>query len=133
MSARIAIIEDNPDNRMLLEALLSDRYQIDEYEDGVVGLEGVRVKPPDLVLLDISLPRMSGPEVLAQIRADPKLETLPVIALTAHAMAEDRDAFLAQGFDAYVAKPILDERELFTEIEKLLERPLQPSLPRLIA
>ncbi|MCA9700367.1 MAG: response regulator [Myxococcales bacterium] len=122
MSARIAIIEDNPDNRMLLEALLSDRYQIDEYEDGVVGLEGVRVKPPDLVLLDISLPRMSGPEVLAQIRADPKLETLPVIALTAHAMAEDRDAFLAQGFDAYVAKPILDERELFTEIEKLLER-----------
>lgn len=120
MRPRIAIIEDNPDNRMLLDALLADTHDIDEYEDGVVGLAGIRRAPPDLVLLDISLPHMSGTEVLAAIRADPQLATLPVIALTAHAMADDRDAFLAQGFDAYVSKPILDEQLLFDEIARLL-------------
>jgi CheY-like chemotaxis protein len=120
VSARLAIVEDNPDNRMLLEALLSDRYEIDEYEDGIVGLEGMQASPPDLVLLDISLPSMTGIEVLERMRADPKLARLPVIALTAHAMPDDREKFLAQGFDAYVSKPIVDEELLFAEIERLL-------------
>jgi len=120
MRPRIAIIEDNADNRMLLEALLADDYAIDEYEDGIVGLAGIRRDPPALVLLDISLPRMSGTEVIAAIRSDPALAKLPVVALTAHAMSEDRDDFLAQGFDAYVSKPILDEQILFGEIRRLL-------------
>lgn len=122
MSIRIAIIEDNADNRMLLEAMLSDLYEIDEYEDGIVGLAGVQRSPPALVLLDISLPRMSGSEVVACIRKDPAIAGIPVIALTAHAMPDDRDTFLAQGFDAYVSKPILDETILFGEIDRLLAR-----------
>jgi two-component system cell cycle response regulator DivK len=122
MSTRIAIIEDNPDNRMLLEAILADHYEIDEYEDGIVGLAGVRRAPPALVLLDISLPKMTGLEVVACIRKDPSIAKIPVIALTAHAMPDDRDSFLAQGFDAYVSKPILDDSILFGEIERLLAR-----------
>jgi two-component system cell cycle response regulator DivK len=122
MTTRIAIIEDNADNRMLLEALLSDLYEIDEYEDGIVGLAGVQRSPPALVLLDISLPRMTGSEVVAYIRKDPNIMAIPVIALTAHAMPDDRDTFLAQGFDAYVSKPILDETILLGEIERLLAR-----------
>lgn len=120
MNPRIAIIEDNPDNRMLLEALLEDRYEIDEYEDGVVGLAGVAASPPALILLDISLPKMTGTEVLAQMRTDDSLRAIPVIALTAHAMPEDRALFLSQGFDAYVTKPILDESILLGEISRLL-------------
>jgi two-component system cell cycle response regulator DivK len=120
MNRRLAIVEDNPDNRMLLEALLSDRFEIDEYEDGIVGLEGMRAAPPDLVLLDISLPGMTGLEVLERMRADASLASLPVIALTAHAMPDDREKFLAQGFDAYVSKPIVDEELLFAEIDRLL-------------
>jgi CheY-like chemotaxis protein len=121
MTARIAIIEDNPDNRMLLEALLADDYEIDEYEDGIVGLAGLAASPPALVLLDISLPELEGTEVLARIRADPQLASLPVIALTAHAMPDDRAIFLAQGFDDYVSKPIIDESLLLTAIERLLK------------
>lgn len=122
MTARIAIVEDNADNRMLLDALLADRYAIDEYEDGFVALAGMRVTPPDLVLLDISLPSMTGSEVLERLRADPNLAAIPVIALTAHAMPDDRNGFLAQGFDAYVSKPIVDENLLFDEITRLLAR-----------
>lgn len=122
MKPRIAIVEDNPDNRMLLDALLSDHYAIEEYEDGIVGLEGLRRSPPQLVLLDISLPSMTGTEVLVHMRKDPLLASIPVIALTAHAMPDDRASFLAQGFDAYISKPILDERVLFDEIERLLGR-----------
>ena len=121
MTTRVAIIEDNADNRMLLEALLADRYMIDEYEDGIAGLAGMIDSPPSLVLLDISLPQMTGTEVLERMRDTPSLARLPVIALTAHAMPEDRETFLAQGFDAYVAKPIVDEDVLFGEIERLLK------------
>jgi CheY-like chemotaxis protein len=80
----------------------------------------MRASPPELVLLDISLPSMTGLEVLEHMRADPALARLPVIALTAHAMPDDREKFLAQGFDAYVSKPIVDEELLFREIERLL-------------
>lgn len=110
---RIAVVEDNPDNRLLLQALLEDRYGILAYEDGKVALQGLREDRPDLVLLDI-FPGMDGLEVLREIRADEALRDLPVIALTAHAMAGDRERFLDAGFDAYLSKPILDE-DVFLE------------------
>jgi CheY-like chemotaxis protein len=118
--ARIAVVEDNPDNRLLLQALLEDRHQLTEYENGADALEGMRAAPPELVLLDISLPRMDGTEVLRRMRGDPALAGLPVIALTAHAMSGDRDRFIEQGFDDYVAKPIVDETILFASIDRLL-------------
>lgn len=116
----IAVVEDNPDNRMLVQALLEDRYEISEYETGVEAVEGLGGNIPDLVLLDISLPEMDGTEVLAWIRAQDELKDLPVIALTAHAMAGDRDKYLAAGFNDYVTKPIVDEDVLFEAIERCL-------------
>jgi CheY-like chemotaxis protein len=116
----IAVVEDNPDNRLLLQAFLSDRYRILEYETGMAALEGFRIHKPDLVLLDVSLPGMDGLAVLTEIRADEKLRPLPVIALTAHAMAGDRERFLKAGFDDYVAKPIVDETLLHSAIGRLL-------------
>jgi CheY-like chemotaxis protein len=120
MSHKIAVVEDNPDNRMLVQALLEDRYEISEYETGVEAIEGLGSERPDLVLLDISLPEMDGTEVLAWIRRQESLKDLPVIALTAHAMAGDRDKYLAAGFNDYVTKPIIDEDVLIDAIERCL-------------
>jgi two-component system cell cycle response regulator DivK len=114
---KIAVIEDNPDNRLLLRAILEDRYEISDYESGFEALSGMPAKPPDLVLLDISLPGMDGTAVLRKIRAEPALSGLPVIALTAHAMSGDREKYLSLGFDNYVAKPIVDETILLDAIE----------------
>lgn len=122
MSRKIAVVEDNPDNRMLVQALLEDRYDISEYETGVEAVEGLGGNIPDLVLLDISLPEMDGTEVLAWIREQDDLKNIPVIALTAHAMAGDRDKYLAAGFNDYVTKPILDEDVLIEAIERCLSQ-----------
>jgi CheY-like chemotaxis protein len=116
----IGLVEDNPDNRLLVRVILEDKYHIAEYETGRDALDGFRADKPDLILLDISLPEMDGPEVLQHIRADENLQGLPVIALTAHAMAGDREKYLAMGFDDYVTKPIIDETVLLNAIEGLL-------------
>lgn len=118
---RIALIEDNPDNRLLVQAMIGDRYEIDEYETGPDGLAGLQAMAPDLVLLDVSLPGMDGIEVLRRARHDPAMAQLPIVALTAHAMHGDRERFLAAGFDAYVTKPILDDVGLVSVIDGLLE------------
>ena len=118
--ATLAVVEDNADNRLLLRAILGDEYDLVEYENGVEALAGLAQARPDVVLLDISLPGLDGTEVLRRIRADAALSTLPVIALTAHAMAGDREKFLASGFDDYVTKPIVDEMHLLDAIKRLL-------------
>lgn len=115
---RIAVVEDNPDNRLLVQALIGDQYDITEYETGKEALDGITADPPDVVLLDISLPEMDGTEVLQHVRARGDLNDLPIIALTAHAMAGDREKYLAMGFDDYVTKPIVDESVLVEAIER---------------
>lgn len=120
---RIALIEDNPDNRLLVRFLLEDLYAVEEFENGPDGLAGMRVSKPDLLLLDISLPEMDGPSVLKEIRADPVLRDLPVIALTAHAMRGDREKFLNMGFDEYLTKPIEDDSVLLKTISACLAKP----------
>ena len=114
----VAVVEDNADNRLLLQAILDGLYEVVEYENGVDALAGLAAHLPDLVLLDISLPGMDGNEILARIRADEKLRRLPVIALTAHAMAGDREKYLAAGFNDYITKPIVDETLLLGAMEK---------------
>jgi two-component system, cell cycle response regulator DivK len=116
----LAVVEDNADNRLLLQAILADEYDLVEYENGADALTGFARSKPDLVLLDISLPGMDGNELLHRIRRDIGLRDMPVIALTAHAMAGDREKFLAAGFDDYITKPIVDENLLFGAIKKLL-------------
>jgi CheY-like chemotaxis protein len=116
----IAVVEDNADNRLLLQALLGERYDLVEFDNGVDALAGLSASLPDLVLLDISLPGMDGNEILARIRADERLRALPVIALTAHAMAGDREKYLNEGFNDYITKPIVDETVLFAAIERRL-------------
>lgn len=123
MKPLIAIVEDSPDNRLLLQAFLEDDYRISEYENGVLALEDLPSNPPDLVLLDISLPLMDGVEVLCNLREHETLKAIPVVALTAHAMSGDREKYLALGFDAYISKPIWDEQILFDAIAELLNRP----------
>lgn len=120
MRHKVAVVEDNPDNRMLVQALLEDRYDIAEYESGVEAVDGLPNDVPDIVLLDISLPEMDGTEVLAWIRQHEDLKAVPVIALTAHAMAGDREKYLAAGFNDYVTKPIVDEDVLIGAIERWL-------------
>ncbi len=119
--ATIAVVEDNPDNRLLVQAILEDLYDLVEYETGTDALEGFQEHVPDLVLLDISLPGMDGSEVLQRMRGDSRLAGVPVIALTAHAMAGDRERYLAQGFDEYLTKPIVDEEVLLDAIARRLE------------
>jgi CheY-like chemotaxis protein len=122
MSPKVAVVEDNPDNRMLVQALLEDRYEISEYETGVEAVEGLPHDIPDLILLDISLPEMDGTEVLAWLRKRDDLKHVPVIALTAHAMAGDREKYLSIGFNEYVTKPIVDEDVLIDAIESCLSQ-----------
>lgn len=120
MTARIAVVEDNPDNRLLVQALLEDLYEISEYGTGQEAVDGLADDAPDLVLLDISLPEMDGTEVLEWIRQHEDLRTTPVIALTAHAMAGDREKYLSAGFDDYLTKPIVDESILLETIDRWL-------------
>jgi CheY-like chemotaxis protein len=117
---KIAVVEDNPDNRLLVQAILEDEYEIVEFESGAEALTAVRQQRPDLMLLDISLPGMDGTQVLQALRADDGLSGLPVIALTAHAMAGDREKYLEAGFDDYISKPIVDEELLLGAIRRLL-------------
>ena len=120
MKPKIAVVEDNPDNRLLVQALLEEFYDLSEYETGADAVEGLVQDDPDLVLLDISLPEMDGTEVLHWIRGQESLKAIPVVALTAHAMAGDREKFLAEGFNDYITKPIVDDTVLLKIISRWL-------------
>jgi CheY-like chemotaxis protein len=122
VKASLLVVEDNPDSRLLLTVLLSDHYDLSEAATGPEALESMRAERPELVLLDIGLPGMDGVEVLTEMKADAQLAGVPVIVLTARAMAGDREEFLAKGFDDYVSKPIVDEQLLIDAIERLLAR-----------
>ena len=115
---KIAVVDDNADNRLIIRTILEDQYDIVEFSSGIEAIQGFRQSRPDVVILDISLPEMDGTEILRRLRDDPELHDLPVIALTAHAMVGDREKYLAAGFNDYVAKPILDMGVLFSTIQR---------------
>jgi len=118
--ALVGVVEDNPDNRLVVRAMLRRHFELVEFEEGSSALTGFSETVPDVVLLDISLPGMDGPEVLRRMREVETLRGVPVVALTAHAMSGDREELLALGFDDYVAKPILDPAEFVATIQALI-------------
>jgi CheY-like chemotaxis protein len=118
--ARILVVEDNEMNRDMLTRRLERRgYQVLNAVDGEEGVEIARAERPDLVLMDMSLPVLDGWEATRQLKALPETQAIPVIALTAHAMSDDRDKALAAGCDDYDTKPVELPR-LLAKIEALL-------------
>ena len=116
----ILIVEDNEMNRDMLSRRLARKgYDILLAEDGEIGLEVARAKVPDIVLMDMSLPVVDGWEATRRMKADDDLRHIPIIALTAHAMAHDYDLAIQAGCDDYDTKPIELPR-LLAKIEALL-------------
>jgi len=117
---RILVVEDNKDNMTLITDVLSSLdYEVISAKDGEEGLQVAKAEKPDLILMDLSLPRMDGWTATRQLKADTELAHIPVIALTAHAMIGDRERALAAGCDDYISKPI-NIRELAGKLTQLL-------------
>src|SRR6185436_4011268 len=125
---RILVVEDNPANMKLASLLLSNAGHVALCAvDAETGLTLARAELPDLILMDIQLPGMDGLAATALLKADPATAAIPVIALTAMAMKEDREKTAAAGCDGYIAKP-LRYQELYAAIDELLLR-AQPQVP----
>ena len=121
--AKILLVEDNVMNRDMLSRRLQRRgHEVIVAEDGAQGLEVARRELPGLILMDMSLPVIDGWEATRQLKADPTTASIPIIALTAHAMSEDRARALEAGCDDYDTKPVELER-LLGKIQKLLGTP----------
>jgi two-component system, cell cycle response regulator DivK len=119
-SELILIVEDNPRNLKLLRDTLQVKgYQTIDAGTGEEGVQLARERHPALVLMDVQLPGISGIEALGQLRADPSTRSIPVIAVTASVMAQERQKVMAAGFDGFQGKPI-SVRELLETIRRVL-------------
>ncbi len=122
MMPRILLVEDNEMNRDMLSRRLQRKgYDVLIAIDGEQGVAMARAEQPDLILMDMSLPVLDGWEATRKIKADPSVAAVPVIALTAHAMAGDQEKCVAAGCDDYDTKPV-DLARLLGKIELLLQR-----------
>lgn len=123
MSHRILLVEDNETNRNLLVRRLSKRgFEMTIAVNGLEAVQKAQREKPDLVLMDLSLPEIDGWEAMRRLRADPDSAALRIIALTAHAMAEDRQKATEAGCDDFDTKPVDIER-LITKMTALLAKP----------
>ena len=121
MSKRILVVEDNPDNRILItDVLASLAYEVSVAEDGEEGVTKAKAEVPDLILIDLSLPKKDGWTAAGEIKAEDALKDIPIIALTAHAMVGDREKAIEAGCDDYISKPI-DLRELSSKLKQYFE------------
>ena len=124
----ILVVEDNEKNRKLVRDVLTVKgYRVIETEAGEEGVHLAHEQHPALVLMDIQLPGIDGIEALRRLRADPVTAAIPVVAVTASAMTQDRQKILAAGFDGYQAKPI-SVRPFLELVREVLDRP-RPSAP----
>lgn len=116
----ILVAEDNADNRDMLARRLARRgFEVVLAEDGEAALEQARTHRPDLILMDVSMPVMSGLDATRALRADPATRDLKIVALTAHAMASAREECLSAGCDGFATKPV-DFQSLITLMETML-------------
>jgi two-component system cell cycle response regulator len=124
------VIEDNPNNLELLVYLLGAHgHEVRGLKDGAEAIEAFRQKKPDLVLVDIHMPRMDGYEVLRRLRADGGSLGTPIIAVTALAMVGDREKLLNSGFDGYISKPV-DPANFVNKVQEYLRAPAPESRRR---
>ena len=122
IGARVVVIDDHVSNCEIISALLEYHGAlVTSYQDGRKALNAMQVERPDILLLDMMMPEFSGEDVLAELKAEPELESIPVIVITARAAEEDRLRCFASGADDYLAKPIV-EKELILRIHNILNR-----------
>jgi two-component system cell cycle response regulator DivK len=120
--ARILYIEDTENNRILVTRMFTRQgHQVVTAADAESGIAAARMERPNLILMDMGLPGINGWDATRKLKADPELSAIPVIALTAHAMAGDREKSLQAGCDEYDTKPY-DFPRLLGKVEKLLEQ-----------
>jgi len=120
---KILIVDDETDFRMMLRTRLeANNYEVSEAEDGAAGLEKARKTKPDLVILDVMMPKMDGYKVARLLKFDEKYRKIPIIMLTARSQQTDRETGMAVGGDAYLTKPYKPEDMLETVAKLLSER-----------
>lgn len=127
MKARVLVVEDNPANLSLMAYLLrAFGYMVLTATDGFQGVELARREMPDVILMDLQMPKQDGFETASQLKAHPALKEIPIVAVTAFAMVGDRDRILAHGFDGYIAKPITPET-FVDQVEAFVAPGLRPA------
>jgi two-component system, cell cycle response regulator DivK len=120
MTKRILVIEDTEDNRQIVRDLLTSAgYELVEAVDGEEGVEMAAKEKPDLILMDIQLPKMDGYEATRRIKADPDLRATPILAVTSYALSGDEEKTRAAGCDGYIAKPF-SPRQLLGKVREFL-------------
>jgi two-component system cell cycle response regulator DivK len=120
MSKNVLLVEDNPHNRKIFSGMLTHSgFVVIEAEDGHQALAAMEKQLPDVILMDLSIPGIDGWEVTRRLKADPRTQRVPIIALTAHAMRGDEERARAAGCDHYLAKPI-SPKKVVEEVRKIL-------------
>jgi two-component system, cell cycle response regulator DivK len=120
--ARILVVEDNPLNLELMrDILVAEGYEVLEANDGAAGVEIAVLEHPDLILMDLQLPGMDGLEATRRLREHPAFATMPIIAVTAHAMRGDDERAMAAGCTGFITKPIR-VREFASAVAGFLKR-----------
>jgi two-component system cell cycle response regulator DivK len=126
MARRILVVEDNPKNlKLVRDVLLYSGFEVVEAQTGEEGVALAGQDPPDLILMDLQLPGMDGAEALRLLRQNRATRSVPVVAVTAFAMQDDRDQALAAGFDGYIEKPI-SVRALPDQVTTYLQPEAEP-------
>ncbi|HEY8469379.1 MAG TPA: response regulator [Longimicrobiales bacterium] len=116
----VLLVEDNEDNLVVYRTILDHvGYNVLEARDGEEGVSRAREEHPDLILMDISIPKIDGWEATRRLKADEATRDIPVIALTAHALEEDRERAMEAGCDGYLAKPI-EPRRVVEEVRRFV-------------
>ena len=126
---RVLLVEDNEDNRTIYSTVLRYLgYEVIEAEDGLRAVALARSERPALILMDISIPGMDGWEATRVLRADPATRDIPIVALTAHALADDRERASKSGFTSYLTKPV-EPNGVVAEVRRLIGHAGGPRTP----
>lgn len=119
----VLLVEDNEDNLTVYRTILEHvGYRVIEARDGEQGVERARSGHPDMILMDVSIPKIDGWEATRRIKGDEATREIPVVALTAHALEEDRERARAAGCNGYLAKPV-EPRRVLEEVRRLIGAP----------